>query len=489
MKRIVSLLLALAVLLSMTACGGSNSAAPASSSIPEKPANSSAPAASTPASSAAAAPASAAPAEKPASSIPEKPASSLAPVANADGKSIVVWYGANYYGIHEETFYCPEGAYIDESDLEDYKEKGSVSSFNVYDDVRDYSATAKNYWSRELSAGEAAVYEIAPQLYFYGKLDEKNAQEYDKSSQNVTKLGLKWNDKEIMLIETEYTSKSGWEYDETFIGVEVEERYWRTKEGGGVEENLTAPILLGFVVDYKGWDDITIDRYTWLAGQLFGVESGKSWPVAGEAETAPAPVANVNASEIIGTWLERDSDWDNTYIFNADGTGLLISGPEYPFTYAVSANVLTLTYDDDDKEDFTITVNGNLITMVDKWGDELLLDKKAEEVKEPEKVVEPEKPAKKNVNPYEKEILGKWAAKDSEYLETFSFNADGTGTYTYTEGELYTFTYKYNFLRRDYVQIFYDDDGSEDGFQIRIEGDTMYATNMAVVDMPLIRQK
>ena len=76
----------------------------------------------------------------------------------------------------------------------------------------------------------------------------------------------------------------------------------------------------------------------------------------------------------LGTWLQRDSDWDDTFIFNADGTGVVISGPEYPFTYAVNGDILTLTYDDGDQEEFTISVDGNLLTMIDKWGDELLLD-------------------------------------------------------------------------------------------------------------------
>lgn len=44
----------------------------------------------------------------------------------------------------------------------------------------------------------------------------------------------------------------------------------------------------------------------------------------------------------------------------------------------VSGDILTLTYDDGDQEEFTISVEGDLLTMIDKWGDELLLDKKAE---------------------------------------------------------------------------------------------------------------
>ena len=86
--------------------------------------------------------------------------------------------------------------------------------------------------------------------------------------------------------------------------------------------------------------------------------------------------ASAEASKaLIGTWLQRDSDWEDTYIFNADGTGTLISGYEYPFTYSVSGNILTLTYDADDEEEFTFSVDGNLLTLIDIWDEERLLDK------------------------------------------------------------------------------------------------------------------
>ena len=94
----------------------------------------------------------------------------------------------------------------------------------------------------------------------------------------------------------------------------------------------------------------------------------------GEEENE-APVVNVDASELLGTWLQRDSDWDDTFIFNADGTGVVISGPEYPFTYSVSGDKLTLDYGDDDEEEFTFSVEGDLLTMVDMWDEQLLLDK------------------------------------------------------------------------------------------------------------------
>lgn len=209
---------------------------------------------------------------------------------------------------------------------------------------------------------------------------------------------------------------------------------------------------------------------------------------AEEAMQQAANAAEAAArAAVVGTWLQRDSDWDDTFIFNADGTGLLISGPEYPYTYKITGDVLTLTYDDGEQEEFTITVAGDLMTLIDRWGDTLLLDKQVAETEEPVQTEAPtvEEPG----NPYVKQILGTWLNEGSEYREVFTFHADGTGKYSYTDGGVYEFTYTYSFLRSDYVQIIYDDDGTEDGFVIRIEGDTMYCTNMAVVDLPLTRQK
>ena len=93
---------------------------------------------------------------------------------------------------------------------------------------------------------------------------------------------------------------------------------------------------------------------------------------ASDAATAEEAAAR---KALVGTWLQRDSDWEDTYIFNADGSGMLISGPEYPFNYSVSGDTLTLDYGDDDEEEFTFSVEGNLLTLVDMWDEQLLLDK------------------------------------------------------------------------------------------------------------------
>ena len=199
--------------------------------------------------------------------------------------------------------------------------------------------------------------------------------------------------------------------------------------------------------------------------------------------------AAVNASELVGTWLQRDSAWDNTFTFNADGTGMLISGFEYSFTYTVSGDTLTLTYGPGDDEDFTFSVDGDLLTMVDIWDEQLLLDKQTAEA--PETTVPKTEPAETTA-PAEltlKElIIGTWEDQETEYKETFTFNADGTGKYSFEDNGHWEYTFTYEWFDGDYVEFTYDDDGSVGGFTVRIEGDTLYVSNTAVVDMPLVRK-
>lgn len=406
-------------------------------------------------------------------------------------KSVVTQYGSDTeYKVYTATIYCPEGAYFDEDEYAEYLTDGYLNDFSIYDDVREYSTYSTVYWSRDIYKEEDGVtpqgYGIVEQLYFEGKAAPETAAEYPKHDQKVTDLGFKWEGKDVKLIETTYSSADGYDYSDTFIGVEYTHYYWKVKEGTGeTEDNLTAPGLFGFAV--SGWD-LTVDQYAWIAGQLFGVDSGRTWNLETDGAEEGNPVVNVDAAQLLGTWLERDSDWNNTYTFNNDGTGMLISGPEYPFTYTVSGNVLTMTYEDNEKDEFTISVSGNLLTMIDQFENEILLDKQAAEKEEPKKEETDTKEEKEPENPYVKGILGTWVDKESGYEETFTFNADGTGKYSCVDGGLYEDTFKYNFLRSDYVQFFYDSNGAEGGFQIRIEGNTLYVTNDAVVDMPLIRQ-
>ena len=408
----------------------------------------------------------------------------------SDASSVKVYYG---WGSGDEEKYtseifCPEGAVFDEDTLQNYEEYSSVMTVMLDDEVNEYHASSKMHWHRDAYNNEPTAYPIIAQLYFDGELDEKTAKENSNCSQTVTPLGFKWNGYDVILIETKYTFLDYGEQTELFAGVEYDLDYWKAEEGTGEIKDLTTKALFGFDMYSTSWDELTQDKCAWIIGELFGVDSGIANPFATSGEETITPVANVDASELYGTWLERDSDWDNTYIFNADGTGKLISGPEYPFTYSVNGDILTLTYAEDDMEDFTISVSGDLLTMIDKYGNELLLDKEAVQSEEPEESEDPEEIEEAEPeNPYVKEIVATWVDEESGYQETFTFNADGTGMYSCVDGEYYEYPITYNFLRSDYLQFFYED-GSEGGFIIRIEGDTMYVTNDSVVDMPLVRQ-
>ncbi len=467
MKRIIAILMAAVMLLSLAACGGKDNTPPDNT---DKPAN-------TDTSTTA-----------PTPGTGDKEDEGKATAGGGDVKSVITQYGSNPdYEAYTATIYCPDGAYFDEDEYAEFQADGYINDFWVYDDVREYNAYSTVYWSRDIykEGDELPLnWGIVEQLYFEGEAAPETAAEYPEHDQKVTDLGFKWNGLDVKLIETTYASDGDSSYHEEFVGVEYTHYFWVVEEGTGkVTDGVTAPGLFGFSI--SGWD-ITVDQYAWIAGQLFGVDSGRTWPLEGEGEATGTPVVNVNAAELLGTWLQRDSDWEDTYIFNADGSGMLISGPEYPYTYEVSGDILTLDYGDGDEDEFTISVDGDLLTMSDKWGDELLLDKQAEDVSEPESN-ETEVPVGDPGNPYVTEILGTWDVQDSDYLEVFTFNADGTGLYSYTDGTVYEFAYTYSFYNGDYVEIIYED-GTEDGFTIRIEGDTMYASNLSVVDMPMIRR-
>jgi len=78
---------------------------------------------------------------------------------------------------------------------------------------------------------------------------------------------------------------------------------------------------------------------------------------------------------LVGTWLMRDSDWNDTYIFNDDGSGKFSFGSEYEFTYIVKGDTLTVTYSEDNVDEFTFKLDGDVLTLIDDWDEEYVLDK------------------------------------------------------------------------------------------------------------------
>lgn len=226
-------------------------------------------------------------------------------------------------------------------------------------------------------------------------------------------------------------------------------------------------------------------------GARFDVKALIDAAAAAEQAAADAAAAAEAAARkaLVGTWLQRDSAWEDTYIFNEDGTGKLISGPEYPFAYSVSGDKLTLDYGDGDEDEFTFSVEGNLLTLVDMWDEQLLLDKQTEgapettaPAAEPAETTEPAELTLKEL------VIGTWEDQETEYKETFTFNADGTGVYSFEDEGHWEYTFTYEWYDGDYLEFTYDDDGSVGGFTVRIDGDTMYISNTVVTDMPLVRK-
>lgn len=236
-----------------------------------------------------------------------------------------------------------------------------------------------------------------------------------------------------------------------------------------VIENVNAELCLGARFDVKA---------------LYDAASETEQNNANAAAAAEAAARKA----LVGTWLQRDSAWEDTYIFNADGSGMLISGPEYSFTYSISGDTLTLIYGPDDEEEFTFSVEGDLLTLIDMWSEELLLDKQTEgsepEV-EPTEPTEPTEPAELTLKEL---IIGTWEDQETEYRETFTFNADGTGKYSCEDDGHWEYTFTYEWFDGDYLEFTYDDDGSVGGFTVRIEDDVLYVSNTAVSDMPLVRK-
>lgn len=197
------------------------------------------------------------------------------------------------------------------------------------------------------------------------------------------------------------------------------------------------------------------------------------------ANDAAEKAAAEARKQIVGTWLQRDSDWDDTYIFNADGSGMLISGPEYAFTYEVDGEILRLDYGDDDVEDFTFSVSGDLLTLIDMWGDEALLDRQADAPADEPDEEPTEAPAEEPTEEIElslaEDLIGTWY--NDSYGESYTFNADGTGSQVY-EGVTYTFTYE---VTDDYMDIYYDGGGT-DGFNAEVYNGQLIIAGYYVYD-------
>ncbi len=408
--------------------------------------------------------------------------------SNNSTESVKVYYG---WGQDEDEYtaviYCPEGAVFDEYTLESYAEEGLIMMAEVVDEANEYSVVSNSYWHPDAYSSDEPILSILQQLYFNGEIDAATAEEYSNCSQKITPLGFKWNGYDVVMIETTYTFLDYGEQTDIFIGVEYDLKYWKVDDETYEAKDLTTKGLFGFDAFYYGWGEITQNHWAWIAGECFGVDTGITNPFAKSSEETEDVPADVDASALLGTWVDRTSDWEDTYFFDYNDNGSYTSGFENTFTWSVEGNVLTVFYAEDDIESFAVTVTENKLVLIDKFGYEQSFEKVVEE-EETENDTETGNGAEEDVNPNITAIIGTWTESTTGVNETFTFNTDGTGYYScLSEDGTYECGFTYEFFRSDYVDIYYDD-GDIGGFLIAIDGDKMTVRNDFVYDLVYTRQ-
>ena len=186
----------------------------------------------------------------------------------------------------------------------------------------------------------------------------------------------------------------------------------------------------------------------------------------------------IDPAALIGSWTDKESLWKDTYFFGDDGYGSYTSGFENTFTYSLEGNILTVFYAEDDIHSFTVTSEGETLTLVDEYKNQQSFVKADEEA---------ENDSDSEENPYATAIIGTWKEGETGYEETFTFNADGTGISSRIDEGIYECGFTYNFFRSNYVDIYYDNDDIG-GFWIAIDGDRMAVKNDNMMEITYIRQ-
>lgn len=244
-----------------------------------------------------------------------------------------------------------------------------------------------------------------------------------------------------------------------------------------VIENVNAELCLGARFDLKSLYEEA------------NAQAAAAADAAAQAAAAASAADKAIMAAMVGAW-DRTNSWPDHITFNADLTGVHdMTGDLFPFTYAVTDGVVTLTYDDGEVVPYEVEVSSNDMLLTDAdWGDELTWVRAGAEKPDEEEPEETEAPTEPAEPTLEELIIGTWEDQETGYCETFTFNKDGTGTYGFEEDGYWEYTFTYEWYDGDYVEITYDDDGSVGGFTVRIEDDVMYVSNTAVVDMPLVRK-
>ncbi len=385
--------------------------------------------------------------------------------ANGDG-SYRYLYG---WDTKEVTLYTPENAKSEGAGIYD---PAYVPKENVFDGMSLTFESEDLGWycqACDYQSCTATYLEHLAQYYFKGELDftingavdEEAAKGITDYSQAVTDLGFKWMDKPVQLIVSSYVTDSGIEWTQTFVGVEYENT--EAPDGGKG--------LVG--LDFFHDDVLTQDQLAYVAGQIFGVDSGVSGdPFAEEA------VSTLDASAILGTWTDKESNWGTTYAFEADGTGAMsysVTGENYPFTYKVDGDQVDMTFEDDDRIWYTVETDGSNLVLIDNVGERHSFEPVQETVEEPEETEpeETEEPAEEE-NPNAANIIGTWRDETGEFNECFTFNEDMTGHYSwkYEDGTQDGYDFTYSFYFDGSVHIEYEN-GNEIDSNVEFDGDML----------------
>lgn len=419
MKKILVLTLAAVMLISLAACGGKQE--PTQPSQGNNPSQGSAPAQ----------PSDSANTNAPAQTDDTEGASDSR--ANGDG-SYRFLYG---WDNHEVTLYTPDYAVSEGSGVysPDYVQQENVfEGMALTFEGEDWYCQARDWQSNTVN-----FIEHLAQYYFTGKVEDTELKDY---SQTAADLGFKWLGKPVQIIVSTYQTGAG-DYTYTFVGVEYDNK---TAPDGGKG-------LVG--LDFFSDCELTGDQLAYIAGHIFGVDSG----VEGDPfeEGGAAPVASIDASAIIGSWLDPESTWGTCFTFNADGSGArsaTVTGETKPFTYQVEGDKIMLKYSDGLEDELTAEPLGNALNLTDIFGNVT----KYEASEEPEPTV--------NAGLTPADLAGTWLDSDGD---GYTLSEDGTGSYK--EGDE-SWELTFSILNGDQVSIRYDD-GDRKTFNVKIDGNDL----------------
>ena len=399
MKKSTAAILAAVMALSLSACGGGSSQPAASSAAPAAPA---------------------------VSVAPENKVSEGS-YANGDGSFRFLYS----YDNKEAVMKTPEGAEVEAFGIYDpaYAPKENVIQSNSLS-----FAAPEDLWycqARDYESCYVTNIEHLAQYYFNGELDEEGQAEYPVYGQTVQELGFQYLGKPVLLIQSQYQSASGIDWTTSFVGIEYDNK--SAPDGG------KGLVGLDFFQE-----EYTKDQMAWVAGQIFGVDSGvKGDPFDEDAAASSAPsVPDVAASTFAGTWSNDESNWGEQYTFNTDGTGIRSyteTSEVEDFTYTVKGDTITIDFGEDEAYDYTIAVSGDKLTLTDNFGaipfTKVVEEAPAAPTPEPEAEPEPEPEDDTSWAALGKKLVGTWNECDGIDEDTWVFNADGSGKYIYGDSE------------------------------------------------------